>query len=1222
MYAPRLISGRPSKRTRISTTRIPVVPQSSTSDNNASLQTHRTMYREEGLQPSTGRTYRLQPNLVTPDSYLPVDDSEFGLDPDGLLNEAACGADFADVERKKTTDLQSTDAKKKKKSRRKRLAETDALYQSRPMVYWKKAYRGIYLDELLRWEGRGDTYTDGANLCYNCVALRSDHPGQGRYRCDECFVPHLLCKACCLKRHRLLPFHRIEEWRSNSFVRTTLKALGLRVQLNHLGNACSKPEACHAGFTVIHTNGIHEIDVDFCGCRPVSKLRQLLRRGLFPSSQAQPRTCATFSLLKHLHMLSFTSKCSTYDYYRALEKLTNNTGVQLPKSKYRPLLRMMLQWRHLKMLKRGGRAHDATGPEGTKEGELALLCPSCPHPGINLPDGWRDVPEEERFLYFVVLCIDANFRLKNQLVSNYSVDPGLGIGLSYMVSREPFEEYVRSRDGDVDMADGEKEGCGLQAVEQANTKYSKGLRYTGVSSVSCGRSEMILPCSVGNLSRGEKYALKYLAHQFSSLTFNIRYCVMDFSVASALRFVCTVLYLILSYDIACQWFLNFFNRVGNYWPDHLKPPASLQFIALIPKLHEKGHKQKRNHEQFSFNFCKGAGHTDGECPERIWSAHNTLGNATKTMGPGSRQDVLDDHFGFWNHEKYIGMGKTLMRRYKKAIPERNKQTEAHRGFTASLQPQDVQAWEKMCEEWDAAVFPRQMESPYAIEAANITMQQAKKELAEEEKQRLVKGGVVLHETSPALFLENGLEIEDSQRRLSWIVRHKEKDADAISEERQALRKQIDTWRKIQPIYMPGLAQHLRNQERIKPGSTLDGDKPEEFVLWLPSSLQSPDRQVACVEGLPAIEDRLRTAQCHDALRGICDTLRLKSRMVHFKNKNVRGQREGTRSRELINRVHNRARKLAAQYRAARAAKLRLSGPGEWENSLQVLRDSDVRSPQDPERIKPRKRRRGTYEDSELPPGVDAEEGDDNGDGIDLLPEVRSKRDGSGQTRLTISWIWTVIPNDSSSDHKVDKILRAEWCRSRARVNRATEEVQLLREEMRRVLAFLEWRANWWRGRSAARSDVSADLAEGLRAYCASQADHQLTLKASFQTIWRAPLLDHDSTDSDDDSDEDEDSDGDGEGDDGGRGGGDIDGGDKDNRNIDDCGRTRDSEQDNTDDSSNTGSGEVSGEDEISSSSVSEESDDDDMSSNFSGEDKGGVTDDVEEDWGGDIGDSE
>jgi len=41
--------------------------------------------------------------------------------------------------------------------------------------------------------------------------------------------------------------------------------------------------------------------------------------------------------------------------------------------------------------------------------------------------------------------MDANFRLKNQLVSNYSADPGLGIGMSYMVDRIPYERYVLSR---------------------------------------------------------------------------------------------------------------------------------------------------------------------------------------------------------------------------------------------------------------------------------------------------------------------------------------------------------------------------------------------------------------------------------------------------------------------------------------------------------------------------------------------------------------------------------------------------------------------------------------------------------------------------------------------------------------------------------------------------------------------------------------------------------
>jgi len=49
------------------------------------------------------------------------------------------------------------------------------------------------------------------------------------------------------------------------------------------------------------------------------------------------------------------------------------------------------------------------------------------------------------------LCMDANFRLKNQIVSNYSQDPGLGIGWAYMTLRDEYERYVLSRtsDGDV-----------------------------------------------------------------------------------------------------------------------------------------------------------------------------------------------------------------------------------------------------------------------------------------------------------------------------------------------------------------------------------------------------------------------------------------------------------------------------------------------------------------------------------------------------------------------------------------------------------------------------------------------------------------------------------------------------------------------------------------------------------------------------------------------------
>src|SRR5258706_12102264 len=73
-------------------------------------------------------------------------------------------------------------------------------------------------------------------------------------------------------------------------------------------------------------------------------------------------TCATFELLDFLHKIAHMTKSSTFDLYRALEKVTDNTGVYVPKLKYRALSCMFLQWRHLKLLKWAERAHDPAGP--------------------------------------------------------------------------------------------------------------------------------------------------------------------------------------------------------------------------------------------------------------------------------------------------------------------------------------------------------------------------------------------------------------------------------------------------------------------------------------------------------------------------------------------------------------------------------------------------------------------------------------------------------------------------------------------------------------------------------------------------------------------------------------------------------------------------------------------------------------------------------------------
>ena len=114
--------------------------------------------------------------------------------------------------------------------------------------------------------------------------------------------------------------------------------------------------------------------------------------------------------------------------------------------------------------------------------------------------------------------------------------------------------------------------------------------------------------------------------------------------------------LVVSYDIACQWSVNLWKRMATY-PYHLKlnHEGSVIFVFLVPKFHLPAHIQ-RCHNAFSFNLTRWVGRTDGEAPERGWSNINPVAASTREMGPRSRHDTLDDHFGDWNWKKSIKMG--------------------------------------------------------------------------------------------------------------------------------------------------------------------------------------------------------------------------------------------------------------------------------------------------------------------------------------------------------------------------------------------------------------------------------------------------------------------------------------------------------------------------------------------------------------------------------------
>ena len=99
--------------------------------------------------------------------------------------------------------------------------------------------------------------------------------------------------------------------------------------------------------------------------------------------------------------------------------------------------------------------------------------------------------------------------------------------------------------------------------------------------------------------------------------------------------------------------------------------------------------------------------------------------------------------------------------------------------------------------------------------------------------------------------------------------------------------------------------------------------------------------------------------------------------------------------------------------------------------------------------------------------------------------------------------------EGEGDHQgdSDSILRAEWCKSRARVNRSTEEVKMVREEMRRYIESLNWEARWWTGRHASRVVVDKALTEGLISYAVKQAAIKRELIAASQSLFKTPLED-------------------------------------------------------------------------------------------------------------------
>ena len=77
--------------------------------------------------------------------------------------------------------------------------------------------------------------------------------------------------------------------------------------------------------TYVHSNGIHQLPMSFCGCSgsPTPDI-QLLKMGFFPSTAKDPQTAFTFSLLDDYILENLECKTSATHYYSKLRRMTSN----------------------------------------------------------------------------------------------------------------------------------------------------------------------------------------------------------------------------------------------------------------------------------------------------------------------------------------------------------------------------------------------------------------------------------------------------------------------------------------------------------------------------------------------------------------------------------------------------------------------------------------------------------------------------------------------------------------------------------------------------------------------------------------------------------------------------------------------------------------------------------------------------------------------------------
>jgi hypothetical protein len=91
--------------------------------------------------------------------------------------------------------------------------------------------------------------------------------------------------------------------------------------------------------------------------------------------------------------------------------------------------------RKLQVSKRFGEIYGKSSTNGS----LAIFCPSCPQPGVNLPQDWKDLPN---WITRRTITVDGNFHADHIKMRRPDLDVVLTNGDGYMVEEVQYKEYL------------------------------------------------------------------------------------------------------------------------------------------------------------------------------------------------------------------------------------------------------------------------------------------------------------------------------------------------------------------------------------------------------------------------------------------------------------------------------------------------------------------------------------------------------------------------------------------------------------------------------------------------------------------------------------------------------------------------------------------------------------------------------------------------------------